>query len=140
MKELQSKAKLEANEATKQLEEAIKRASDPVGNMAEAISRSRGQDSSGLQESTRKFFESQTEAVKATAEAAKLLSQRIPQSFQDTKRLVAETAAASATAVTKALDKRYQTDRQVCASVIEPRHEKTNILHMRNQRHRSALR
>ena len=113
MKELQVKAKMEASEATKQLEDAIKRASDPVGNMAEAIGRSRGQDSSGLQESTRKFFESQTEAVKATAEAAKLLSERIPQSFQDTKRLVSETAAASAAAVTKALGTRYQPNKKV---------------------------
>ena len=119
MKELQNKAKLEASEATKQLEEAIKRASDPVGNMAEAIGRSRGQDSTGLQESTRKFFESQTEAVKATAEAAKLLSERIPQSFQDTKRLVAQTAAASAAAVTNAMEKRYQTERQVITCISE---------------------
>ena len=113
MKELQAKAKIEASEATKQLEDAIKRASDPVSGMAEAIGRSRGQDSSGIQESTRKFFESQTEAVRATAEAAKLLSERIPQSFQDTKRLVAETAAASAAAVTTALERKYQSGRQV---------------------------
>jgi len=64
---------------------------------------------SAIQNSTRKLIDTQTEAAKATAEAAKFLSEARALGMQDTNRLAVETAAsAAASAVNTALDKKWQ--------------------------------
>ncbi|XP_060578029.1 centrosome-associated protein 350-like [Ruditapes philippinarum] len=109
LKEIQLKAQLEATEATKQLEDARKRASEAAINAADMIAKVRGEGVSAIQESTRKLIDTQTEAAKATAEAAKFLSEARALGLQDTNTLAVETAAsAAASAVNTALEKKWQ--------------------------------
>jgi hypothetical protein len=73
------------------------------------ISQVRGEGVSAIQESTRKLIDTQTEAAKATAEAAKFLSEARALGLQDTNTLAVETAAsAAASAVNTALEKKWQ--------------------------------
>ncbi|XP_053380669.1 centrosome-associated protein 350-like isoform X2 [Mercenaria mercenaria] len=109
LKEIQLKAQLEATEATKQLEDARKRASEAAINAADMIAKVRGEGVSAIQDSTRKLIDTQTQAAKATAEAAKFLSEARALGLQDTNTLAVETAtAAAASAVNTALDKKWQ--------------------------------
>ncbi|XP_060583594.1 centrosome-associated protein 350-like, partial [Ruditapes philippinarum] len=109
LKEIQLKAQLEATEATKQLEDARKRAPEAAINASDMIAKVRGEGVSAIQESTRKLFDTQTEAAKATAEAAKFLSEARALGLQDTNTLAVETAAsAAASAVNTALEKKWQ--------------------------------
>ena len=74
----------------------------------------RGDSVSAIQESTRKLIDTQTEAAKATAEAAKYLSEARARGNQDTNRLAVETASSGATsAVNTALEKKWKSTKQV---------------------------
>ncbi|KAL4219357.1 hypothetical protein ACF0H5_021937 [Mactra antiquata] len=112
MKEIQIKAQLEATEATKQLEDARKRASEAAINAADMIAKVRGEGVSAIQDSTRKLIDTQTKAAKATAEAAKFLSEARALGLQDTNTLAIETASAAATSAVKtALEKKWLGDK-----------------------------
>ncbi|XP_052789216.1 centrosome-associated protein 350-like isoform X3 [Mya arenaria] len=71
MKEIQLKAKAEANESTKQLEDYRKRASETVFKTADEIAKVREEGATSIPEVTRKLIESQTAAVKALTKAVK---------------------------------------------------------------------
>ena len=75
MKLLEIKAQQEAVSATKELEDARIRSSKAAQDAAETIARLRGDSVKDIQDSTQRLIRDQTEAAKATAEAAKYLSQ-----------------------------------------------------------------
>ena len=76
IKALGHRAKQEALETSRQIEESRRKATDATHNAAQVISQVRqGHDVSSLQESTQKLIETQAQAAEATAQAAKQLAE-----------------------------------------------------------------
>ena len=76
IKALGHRAKQEALETSRQIEESRRKATDATHNAAQVISQVRqGHDVSSLQESTQKLIETQAQAAQATAQAAKQLAE-----------------------------------------------------------------
>ena len=75
MQALQMKARQESLDASKQLENARRRAADAAQNAVDLIAQVRSEGSASIQGSTKKLIDSQTEVARATAQAAKQLAQ-----------------------------------------------------------------
>lgn len=95
------KAQIEATEATKQLEDARKRASEAAINAADMIAKVRREGMSAIQDSTKRLIDTQTESAYG---------------LQDTNRLAVDTAVAVAVS---AVNTALEAPRQVSVVVMQ---------------------